>query len=95
MNGSAQRNESASATGAALFRKPVPARQTMTAIIQDDYGSQDVLQLRDIDKQVAGDDDVLVRVHAAGPHIGDWHVMTGLASSTLDSARANGRKCCR
>ena len=24
-----------------------------------------------------GDDDVLVRVHAAGVHIGDWHVMTG------------------
>jgi NADPH:quinone reductase-like Zn-dependent oxidoreductase len=26
---------------------------------------------------VIGDDDVLVRVHAAGLHIGDWHVMTG------------------
>ncbi len=25
-----------------------------------------------------GDSDVLVRVHAASLHIGDWHVMTGL-----------------
>jgi NADPH:quinone reductase-like Zn-dependent oxidoreductase len=27
---------------------------------------------------VVGDNDVLIRVHAASLHIGDWHVMTGL-----------------
>ena len=50
----------------------------MKAIVQDRYGSPEVLELRDIDWPHIGDDDVLVRVHAAGVHIGDWHVMAGL-----------------
>jgi NADPH:quinone reductase-like Zn-dependent oxidoreductase len=50
----------------------------MKAIVQDTYGSPEVLELRDIDRPDIGDKDVLVRVHAAGVHIGDWHVMTGL-----------------
>jgi NADPH:quinone reductase-like Zn-dependent oxidoreductase len=48
------------------------------AIVQDTYGSTDVLQLRDIDAPAVGDDDVLVRVHAAGVDPGVWHLMTGL-----------------
>jgi NADPH:quinone reductase-like Zn-dependent oxidoreductase len=52
--------------------------ERMKAIVQDTYGSTDVLELRDIDKPVIADDEVLVRVHAAGLHRGDWHVMTGL-----------------
>jgi NADPH:quinone reductase-like Zn-dependent oxidoreductase len=51
--------------------------KTMQAIVQDRYGSAEVLQLRDIDKPAVGVDDVLLRVHAAGVHIGDWHLMTG------------------
>jgi NADPH:quinone reductase-like Zn-dependent oxidoreductase len=50
---------------------------TMKAVVQDRYGSADVLQLRDIDKPEIGVDDALVRVYAAGVHIGDWHMMTG------------------
>ena len=50
----------------------------MKAIVQDAYGSADVLELRDIPKPVPKDNEVLVRVHAAGLHRGDWHVMTGL-----------------
>ena len=50
----------------------------MRAIVQDRYGSADVLELRDIETPVAGSDDVLIRVHAASVFIGDWHVMTGL-----------------
>jgi NADPH:quinone reductase-like Zn-dependent oxidoreductase len=50
----------------------------MKAIVQDTYGSPDVLKFRDIDKPVVGDDDVLVRVHAAGVDPGVWHLMTGL-----------------
>jgi len=50
----------------------------MKAIVQDTYGSPDVLELRDIDKPVVGSGDVLLRVHAASAFIGDWHVMTGL-----------------
>jgi NADPH:quinone reductase-like Zn-dependent oxidoreductase len=50
----------------------------MKAIVRDAYGSADVLQLRDIDRPVVGDDEVLVRVRAAGVDQGVWHVMGGL-----------------
>jgi NADPH:quinone reductase-like Zn-dependent oxidoreductase len=50
----------------------------MRAIVQDRYGSADVLELTDIETPVAGSGDVLLRVHAASVFIGDWHVMTGL-----------------
>jgi NADPH:quinone reductase-like Zn-dependent oxidoreductase len=50
----------------------------MKAIVQDRYGSADVLELKDVDRPEIGDDDVLVRVLAASAHIGDWHFMTGL-----------------
>jgi len=50
----------------------------MKAIVQDTYGSTDVLELRDIDKPEIADDEVLVRVHAAGVDRGVWHTMTGL-----------------
>jgi NADPH:quinone reductase-like Zn-dependent oxidoreductase len=51
--------------------------KSMKAIVQDQYGSADVLHLRDVDKPEVGVDDVLLRVHAAGVHIGDWHLMSG------------------
>ncbi|GAA2438136.1 NAD(P)-dependent alcohol dehydrogenase [Actinomadura vinacea] len=50
----------------------------MKAIVQDVYGSADVLELRDIDRPVPADDEVLVRVHAAGVDPSVWHLMTGL-----------------
>jgi NADPH:quinone reductase-like Zn-dependent oxidoreductase len=50
----------------------------MNAIVQDSYGSTDVLELRDIDKPEIADDEVLVCVHAAGVDRGVWHIMTGL-----------------
>ena len=49
----------------------------MKAIVQDEYGSPDVLQLQDIEKPVCGDDEVLVRVHSAGVDRGVWHLMAG------------------
>lgn len=49
----------------------------MKAILQDRYGAADVLALKDIDAPVVGDHDVLVQVHAASAHIGDWHLMAG------------------
>jgi NADPH:quinone reductase-like Zn-dependent oxidoreductase len=51
---------------------------TMKAVVQDIYGSTEVLELRDIDKPAPTGDEVLVRVHAAGLDRGVWHVMTGL-----------------
>jgi NADPH:quinone reductase-like Zn-dependent oxidoreductase len=50
----------------------------MKAIVRDKYGSPDVLELRDIDKPEIADEEVLVRVHAAGVGRDVWHVMTGL-----------------
>ena len=52
----------------------------MRAVVQDKYGLEpaDVLRLEEIDRPQIGEDDVLVRIHAASVHIGDWHVMTGL-----------------
>jgi len=50
----------------------------MKAIVQDRYGSADVLEFRDIEDPVVGDGDVLVRVHAAGCGPDVWHLMTGM-----------------
>ena len=50
----------------------------MKAIVRDTYGPPDVLELRDIDIPELADDEVLVRVHAAGVGRDVWHVMTGL-----------------
>jgi NADPH:quinone reductase-like Zn-dependent oxidoreductase len=51
----------------------------MKAIVQEKYGSPaDVLNLKDIDKPVLKDDEVLVRVHAASVHPDVWHLVRGL-----------------
>jgi len=49
----------------------------MRAIVQDRYGSVDDLELREIDIPEIGDEEVLIRVHAAGLDRGVWHLMTG------------------
>jgi NADPH:quinone reductase-like Zn-dependent oxidoreductase len=52
---------------------------TMKAIVQDKYGdAEDVLRLEEIDRPEVGDDEVLLRVHAAGVDRGVWHLMAGL-----------------
>jgi NADPH:quinone reductase-like Zn-dependent oxidoreductase len=48
------------------------------AIVQDRYGSADVLELGDVEQPVIGAREVLVRVRAAGVDRGVWHLMTGL-----------------
>jgi NADPH:quinone reductase-like Zn-dependent oxidoreductase len=50
----------------------------MKAIVQYKYGSPDVLELKDVDKPIVKDDEVLVRVHAASVHPDVWHVVRGL-----------------
>ena len=49
----------------------------MNAMTLDRYGSADVLALNDIAMPVAGDDEVLIRVRAAGVGPDVWHLMTG------------------
>jgi NADPH:quinone reductase-like Zn-dependent oxidoreductase len=50
---------------------------TMRAVVQNSYGSADLLQVRDVDMPVVGDDEVLVRVRAASVHPDVWHVVSG------------------
>src|SRR5919197_6071308 len=50
----------------------------MRAVVRDAYGSVDVLRLGEVDKPVAGEGEVLVRVHAAGVDQGVWHLMVGM-----------------
>jgi NADPH:quinone reductase-like Zn-dependent oxidoreductase len=50
----------------------------MKAIVRDRYGSADVLRLSEVEVPEVADDEVLVRVRAAGLDRGAWHVMAGL-----------------
>lgn len=49
----------------------------MRAVVRRRYGTPDVLAFEEVERPVPGDDEVLVRVHAAGANIGDHHVITG------------------
>lgn len=61
--------------------EPAPAisseSQSMKAIVYRCYGSPDVLTYEDIEKPTPGDDEVLVKVHAASVNPLDWHYMRG------------------
>jgi NADPH:quinone reductase-like Zn-dependent oxidoreductase len=47
----------------------------MKAIVNTRYGPPDVLELRDVEKPVPKDDEVLVKVHAASLNAHDWHLL--------------------
>jgi NADPH:quinone reductase-like Zn-dependent oxidoreductase len=49
----------------------------MKAIVHDQYGGFELLELRDVDKPAINDEQVLVRVHAAGLHVGDCFGVRG------------------
>lgn len=49
----------------------------MQAMVQTGYGSTDVFTLAEIERPRIAEDEVLVRVHAAGLDRGTWHMMTG------------------
>lgn len=53
------------------------ASTQMRAIVQTKYGDAGALHLDHIDVPEVADDEVLVRVHAAGLDRGTWHLMTG------------------
>jgi len=57
----------------------VGEEKRMKAIVQDEYGeAADVLRLEEIEIPRIGDDEVLIRVQAAGVERGAWHLMAGL-----------------
>lgn len=53
-------------------------RSTMQAMVQDTYGGPEVLQLQQISRPAITDEQVLIRVRAAGVNPADWAIMSGL-----------------
>jgi NADPH:quinone reductase-like Zn-dependent oxidoreductase len=49
----------------------------MKAIVQDSYGTADVLEFRDVPEPDVGEGEVRIRVRAAGAGPDVWHLMTG------------------
>ncbi len=47
----------------------------MKAIVYEEYGSPDVLELKEVDKPTVKEDEVLVKVHAASANPADWHLL--------------------
>jgi NADPH:quinone reductase-like Zn-dependent oxidoreductase len=50
----------------------------MKAIVYREYGSADVLKLEEVPKPTPGDNEVLIKVRAAGVNPLDWHFMRGV-----------------
>jgi NADPH:quinone reductase-like Zn-dependent oxidoreductase len=49
----------------------------MKAMVQRSYGGPETLEFGAVDRPTIGPNEVLVRVHAASVHIGDWVLMSG------------------
>jgi NADPH:quinone reductase-like Zn-dependent oxidoreductase len=57
---------------------PTVSPTTMNAVVQDRYGSADVLSIDVVPVPEVGDTEVLIEVVAAGLDRGVWHLMTGM-----------------
>ena len=49
----------------------------MKAIVYTKYGPPDVLELKEVEKPISKDDEVLIKVHAASANAADWHLLRG------------------
>ena len=49
----------------------------MKAIVYEEYGSPDVLELKDVEKPTPNENEVLIKVHAASINSWDWDMLTG------------------
>jgi NADPH:quinone reductase-like Zn-dependent oxidoreductase len=61
-----------------LHDAPSAAAPTMRAAARDHYGPASNVRVRTVPRPDVAEDEVLVRVHAAGVDRGVWHVMAGL-----------------
>src|SRR4051794_36272963 len=68
---------SAEPTPSGIGGAPGAPAPMMRAITQDRYGSSEVLRLTNVPRPGVKDDQVLIRVHAAGLDRGTEHLMTG------------------
>lgn len=48
----------------------------MKAVVHEKYGSPDVMQLKDVDKPIPADDQVLIKIQAASVNAYDWHFLS-------------------
>jgi NADPH:quinone reductase-like Zn-dependent oxidoreductase len=49
---------------------------TLRAVVYQEYGTPDVLHLKNIKKPIPEDDEVLIEIHAASVNAYDWHFLT-------------------
>lgn len=68
----------AATTDAIAAAAPTTSARTMRAIVQDRYGSPEVLRSATIQRPEIAEHEVLLRVQAAGLDRGTWHLMTGM-----------------
>jgi len=76
---------------------PALRRQKMQAIVQDTYGAAEVWRVEEIARPEIADNEVLVKVHAAGLDRGTWHLMAGELTPVIDKTyplhQAPGAMC--
>ena len=49
----------------------------MKAVVCTKYGPSDVLQLKEVEKPIPKDNEVLIKVRAASANVSDWRLLRG------------------